>query len=212
MLKMPGKFILVSLMLSLLMTACTTATPAPTPTAEPTATSIPPTATPVPSTATPEPTATRTPLPPTKTATPVPPTNTPAPTKTSTPVPTKVAIVTPHATIAPKPTTGAPVSPASSVSSAPSTLFKSISEARQATQDLIGAIDQMLNNRQAVELCTPARTMLESLLAAPAYDVSGQSAEAQQAYALYRQSLEIVNSTATTIRSCGGGGSTTGFG
>ena len=199
--------------LASLMTACAAATPAPTPTVVPTepptvtATPVPPTAT-----ATPVPTATTTPVPPT--ATPIPPTDTPEPTatpqptKTATPKPTLAVTVTPRATALPKPATSAPVNSTSSVSSVPSTLLKSISEAKQVVQDLIGVVDQMLNNKQAVELCTPAKAMLESILAAPTYDVGGQSASAQQAYALYREAVEIVNSTATTMRSCGGGGST----
>lgn len=203
------------IVLASLMAACAAATPAPTPTVVPTepptvtATLVPPTAT-----ATPVPTATATATPVPPTATPLPPTDTPEPTatpqptKTATPKPTQAVTVTPRATALPKPATSAPANSTSSVSSAPSTLLKSISEAKQVVQDLIGVVDQMLNNKQAVELCTPAKAMLESILAAPAYDVGGQSASAQQAYALYRESVEIVNSTATTMRSCGGGGST----
>ncbi len=207
MFKLQGKLILISLILSLAMTACTGATPAPEPTAvpstatsEPTATAVPPTATPVPPTDTPVPTATSTstPVPPTNTPAP---TNTPRPTDTSTPAPTKV--------VTPKPTaTKGVASSGGGVSSKPSSLAQSAQQGLDTVLNMTGILDQMLSGGS--ELCLSLQQKFQSIVNAPQYDVNNQPPEMQQAYGLYRQAIDVVNSQSETIADCGKGGGTIG--
>ena len=205
--KISSRSIVIGLLLSLLLTACGTATPAPTPAVVPTepptatATPVPPTAT-----ATLEPTATATPVPPT--ATPIPPTNTPAP--TATPLPTKTATPKPTQAVTPRPTnTKAPVvSSGSGVSSQPSTLQQSAQQGLDTVLGMTGILDQMIGG--GAELCAPLQQKFQSIIAAPSYDVSGQSSEMQQAYGYYRQGIDLVNSRAVTVQECGRGGGAIG--
>ncbi len=182
--------------LIVIFTACATPTPA---APAPAATAIPPTATTLPPTATS--TATPTLAPPTATS--VPPTTTPAPTvtpaPTNTPRPTATKVVTPK----PTNTKSAAVSPAV-VSSQPSTLQKSIEQTFNAAHDLVGLLSQM--KPSSVEFCAPLSDGYRSIHNAPTYDVSGQPERLQQAYALYRQAIAVVDGQADSIQSCGQGG------
>jgi hypothetical protein len=45
---------------------------------------------------------------------------------------------------------------------------------------------------------------------APTYDPNGQSVQFQQAYNLYRQAIDLINSRAASFQSCGQGGGTIG--
>jgi hypothetical protein len=184
-----------------LLTGCSTPTPTPTvvPTEPPTATPVPPTATPVPTntsippTDTPEPTAT-----PRPTNTPAP-TATPLPTNTPKPAPTKV--VTPQ----PTNTRAAAVSTGSGVSSQPSTLQKSIEQVISTAQGITGLLDQMLGGG-GVELCAPLIEKYQGVHNAPTYDVSGQNYEMQQAYAAYRNGINILETQSGMILGCGQSG------
>jgi hypothetical protein len=163
----------------------------PTVTLTPTFTAVPPTNTPEP-TATPTPTLTATPAP---TATPVPPTYTPVPTKIATPGPTR---------------TKSPAGvPPVAVSSKPSTLQKSNEQAFSTAEAMVGLLDQMAGGSGA-ELCAPLIEKCQSIHAAPAYDMTGQPNEIQQAYGLYRQGVELVDTRSGTILGCGQGGGTIG--
>lgn len=186
-----------------LLAGCSTPTPMPTavPTEPPTATPVPPTATPVPtntpipSTDTPEPTATPRP------------TNTPAP--TATPLPTNTPKPTPTKAVTPKPTNTkgavAPVSTGGGVSSQPSTLQKSIEQVISTAQGIAGLLDQMLGGG-GVELCAPLIEKYQGIHNAPTYDVSGQNYEMQQAYAAYRNGINILETQSGMILGCGQSG------
>jgi hypothetical protein len=201
------RVVLTACVLLGVLAACSTPTPPP-----PTSTAVPtepPTSTPVPPTAT---------LLPTNTST-LAPTNTPAPTATPRPTDTPVPTATPLPTYTPKPaptkavtpkptnTKGvtAPVSTGGGVSSKPSTLQKSIEQSFNTTQGIIAALDQMIAGG-GVELCAPLIEKYQSIHNAPTYDVSGQSNEAQQAYAAYRDGISLLDSRADIILSCGQGG------
>jgi hypothetical protein len=189
----------------MLLAACSPSASLPAPTTIPTelppATAVPatatvvPTNTPVPPTDTPEPTATPHP------------TNTPAP--TSTPRPTNTLKPTPTKAVTPKPTSTkaatAPVSTGGSVSSKPSTLEKSIKQSFNTAQGIIGLLDQ-ISGGGGVELCAPLIEKYQSIHNAPAYDMSGQSNEMQQAYAAYRNGISILDTQGAKIVSCGQGG------
>ncbi len=56
------------------------------------------------------------------------------------------------------------------------------------------------------DLCAPLIAQYQSIHNAPAYDMSAQSNEMQQAYAAYRQGIALVDSRADTILTCGQGG------
>ena len=188
----------------ILLVAC--AAPAPTiePTVMPTITPLALTNTPVP------PTATFTPIPPTKTSVPtatlVPPTDTPAPTNTPVVKPTQAVTTTPRITTVPKPTVTKGTSPSSevSVSSKPSTLQKSAQQSLDTILAMTGILNQMLSG--GAELCAPLQEKYQSIHNAPQYDVSGQPSQIQQAYALYRQAIDLVDTRALTIQECGKGG------
>ncbi len=162
------------------MTACASVAPTPPP---------PPTNTPLP-------TATFTPIPPTNT--PVPPTDTPAPTNTPTKVPTKAIITTPRPTVQPVPISSA------QVSSQPSTVEKSAKQGIDTTLAMIGLLDQMTNGKGA-ELCASLREKYQSIHTAPTYDVNGQTQQVQQAYALYRQAIDLIDSRSAVFLGCGQG-------
>jgi hypothetical protein len=189
------------------LAGCGTSTPQPTVTMVPTL--PPPTSTPVPPTATSLPTNTSTPAPtntPAPTATPRP-TNTPVP--TATPLPTNTLKPAPTKAVTPKPTnTKAPAAPVASgggVSSKPSTLGTSIEQSFNTAQGIIGLLDQMTNGG-GVELCAPLIANYQSIHNAPAYDMSGQSNEMQQAYATYRRGIDILETQAAKILGCGQNG------
>ena len=57
-----------------------------------------------------------------------------------------------------------------------------------------------------VDLCAPLIAQYQSVHNAPAYDVSAQSNEMQQAYAAYRHGIDLVDSRAGSILGCGRGG------
>jgi hypothetical protein len=69
---------------------------------------------------------------------------------------------------------------------------------------MTGILNQM--DTGGAELCAPLQQQLQSIVTAPAYDVSGQSSEMQQAYSLYRQGIDLVNSRALIVQDCGRGG------
>jgi hypothetical protein len=187
-------------LITIVLAACSTATPAPTPTAVPTE---PPTSTPVPPTATPVPT--NTPVPPTSTPRP---TATLRPTNTATPLPTNTPKPAPTKAVTPKPTNtkGAAVT-GGVVSSTPTTLQKSIEQALSAAQGMLALLDQIINGGGS-ELCAPLIEKYQSIHNAPSYDVSGQSNEAQQAYAAYRNGVSILDTRAALILECGQSGGT----
>ena len=169
---------------------------------EPTATLAPPSATPIPTATSVPPSATS--VPPTKTplptATPVTPTATPLP-------PTKAVNSRPRAATTPKPaatkgTTGG------GVSSQPSTLQKSAQQALDTVLAMTGILDQMLQG--GAELCAPLLEKHQSLHNAPQYDMSNQAVQMQQAYALYRQGIDLVDSEAAKMQACGHGGGSIG--
>ncbi len=56
------------------------------------------------------------------------------------------------------------------------------------------------------DLCAPLIAQYQSIHNAPAYDVSAQSNEMQQAYAAYRQGIALIDARASTILACGQGG------
>jgi hypothetical protein len=188
------------------LAACSASTPTPAPTALPTE---PPTSTPVPPTITPLPTntptlaSTNTPAP---TATPRP-TSTPAP--TATPLPTNTPKPAPTKAVTPQPTnTKAPAAPVASgggVSSQPSTLGTSIEQSFTTALGIVGLLDQMTNGG-GVELCAPLIANYQSIHNAPAYDMSGQSNETQQAYAAYRNGISILDTQGAQISGCGQSG------
>ena len=185
-----------------LLTACG-GSPAVTPTLTAVPTDLP-TATSIPATATPRPTdpPTATPIPPTLTAEPtatsLPPTatQTPVPTNTSTPKPTIAA------TVAPKPTNtkgaAAPVSTGGGVSSQPSTLQKSIEQSFNAARGIVSHLNEMASGG-GVEVCAPLIAEYQGIHNAPTYDVTGQSTEMQNAYAAYRNGINIVNTLGAKI-------------
>jgi hypothetical protein len=163
----------------------------PTATLTPTFTAVPPSDTLEP-TATPTPTLTATPAP---TATTVPPTHTPVPTKMATPGPTR---------------TKSPASvPPAAVSSKPSTLQKSNGQAISTAEAMVGLLDQMASGGGA-ELCAPLIEKHQSIRAAPTYDMNGQPNEIQQAYGLYRQGIELIDTRSGAILACGQGGGAMG--
>lgn len=176
-----------------------TGTPAPN--LEPTATLAPPSATPVPTSTAVPPSATsapptKTPLP---TATPVTPTATP-------PSPTKALTNTPRAATTPKPT--ATKSTGGGVSSQPSTLQKSAQQALDTVLAMTGVLDQMFQG--GAELCAPLLEKYQSLHNAPQYDMGNQPVQMQQAYALYRQGIDVVDSQLAMMQACGKGGGSIG--
>ncbi len=187
----------VLLLLALDLVACATpivpppftAVPAETPLPKPTAAPIP-TDTLVMATNTLEPTATSAPtVTPMPTVTPVPP--------TSTVMPTKITILKPTQT-----KSQASVPPIA-VSSKPSTLQKSNEQAFSTAQAIVGLLDQMSGG--GVELCAPLIEKYQSIHTAPTYDMNSQSNEAQQAYGLYRQGIDLMDTKSGTILSCGQG-------
>jgi hypothetical protein len=191
------------------ITACISPAPAATITTVPTE---PPTATPVPPTATALPT--NTPVPPTNTPRPTAtprPTDTPAPTATLLPTNTPKPATTEAVT--PKPTNTknaiAPVSTGGGVSSQPSTLPTSIDQAFSTAQVVRNLLDQIAGGGGA-ELCTPLIEKYQSLHKAPTYDMIGQSSELQQAYALYRQAVDMLTEKITAVQACGQGGGVIG--
>lgn len=73
---------------------------------------------------------------------------------------------------------------------------------------MTGILDQMPGGGS--ELCAPLQQKFQSIINAPQYDVSGQPPQMQQAYGLYRQAIDVMNSRAVTILDCGKGGGTIG--
>jgi hypothetical protein len=190
--------------LTLAMAACATpAPPLPTivPTEPPTSTLMPPTATPLP---------TNTPIPPTKTPLPTAtlrptdtsvPTATPLPTNTPTPAPTKA--------VTPKPTNtkgaAAPVAAGGGVSSKPSNLATSIEQSFNAALGIVSHINEMAGGA-GVEVCAPLIAKYQGIHNAPTYDMAGQSTEMQNAYAAYRNGVNLVDTLGPKILSCGQNG------
>ncbi len=155
-------------------------------------------------------TATATTLPPTATATTAPP-HTPTINPTSTAIPTQTSSVAPRATQTAKPTAtkGVPASTAPGVSAKPTTLENSVQQSLSAVYASISLLDQMKQGG-GVELCAPLLKDYQNIHNAPAYDPNGQSVQFQQAYNLYRQAIDLVNSRASTFQSCGQGGGAIG--
>jgi hypothetical protein len=73
----------------------------------------------------------------------------------------------------------------------------------------VGLLDQMKQDG-GVELCTPLLENYQNIRNAPTYDPNGQSVQFQQAYNLYRQAIDLINSRAASFQSCGQGGGTIG--
>jgi len=197
--------LLMLILSSAMLAACGTPTPAPTPTTVPIE---PPTSTPV------LPTATSVP-----TNTPVLPTNTPAPTTTprptetpaptATPLPTNTPKPAPTKAVTPKPTgtKGAAVPPSSGggVSSKPSTLATSIEQSFNAALGIVSLINEMASGGGA-ELCMPLIEKYQGIHNAPTYDMNGQATEMQNAYAAYRNGINILDTQGAKILSCGQNG------
>jgi hypothetical protein len=95
------------------------------------------------------------------------------------------------------------------VSSKPSTLQTSIDQSFNATNEIIGLLDQMLSGG-GVELCAPLIAKYQSIHNAPTYDVAGQNYEMQQAYAAYRNGINLVDTQSAQLLSCGRNGGTLG--
>jgi hypothetical protein len=55
------------------------------------------------------------------------------------------------------------------------------------------------------ELCVPLREKHQSIHNAPTYDVSGQTQQLQQAYALYRQAIDLIDTRSAIFLACGQG-------
>ena len=199
-----SRYNLLLIVVIALLAACSAPTPAPTPTTVPTE---PPTSTPVPLTATPVPT--NTPIPPTDTPAPTAtprPTNTPAP--TATPRPSNTPTLAPTKVVTPNPTntkSAAAVSTGGGVSSKPSNLATSIEQVFNAARGIVGHFNEMLNGG-GVEVCAPLIAKYQGIHNAPTYDVTGQPAEVQNAYAAYRNGINIVDTLAEKILSCGQNG------
>ena len=197
----PGILLIV---IAILAAACKSPVPVAliTPTIQPTVSAtFSPTATTQP-TYTPTPTAT--PKPPTVTAT-------DTPTNMPTSTPTSTATATPHATLAAKPTAtrSASASAAPVVSSRPTTLEKSVQQSLTAVYAAVSLLDQMKQGGGA-ELCAPLLEAYQNIRNAPTYDPNGQSVQFQQAYNLYRQAIDLINSRAASFQSCGQGGGAIG--
>ncbi len=62
-----------------------------------------------------------------------------------------------------------------------------------------------MNSGGGVDLCAPLIAQYQSIHNAPAYDMSAQSNEMQQAYAAYRRGIDLIDSRAGTILGCGQG-------
>jgi hypothetical protein len=73
---------------------------------------------------------------------------------------------------------------------------------------MTGVLDQMFQG--GAELCAPLLEKYQSLHNAPQYDMSNQPAQMQQAYALYRQGIDLVDSEAAKMQACGHGGGAIG--
>jgi hypothetical protein len=61
-------------------------------------------------------------------------------------------------------------------------------------------------NGGGVEVCTPLIAKYQGLHNAPTYDVTGQSTEMQNAYAAYRNGINMVDTQGAKILSCGQNG------
>ena len=72
-------------------------------------------------------------------------------------------------------------------------------------------LDQ-LSGGGGVELCIPLIEKYQGLHNAPTYDMTGQSNEMQQAYALYRDAIASVDTRAVTFLACGENGRPIGGG
>jgi hypothetical protein len=93
------------------------------------------------------------------------------------------------------------------VSSKPSNLAKSIQQTLSGSQVLLNMLGGL--QKAGYEQCAPLIQSFNNLIAAPAYDVTGQSANAQQAYTLYQSAIDRLNAQASVLRSCGQSGSGT---
>ncbi len=60
------------------------------------------------------------------------------------------------------------------------------------------------------QLCVPLLEDYQNILNAPTYDPAGRPVQFQQAYNLYRQAIDLVDSRAASFQSCGQGGGTIG--
>ncbi len=61
-----------------------------------------------------------------------------------------------------------------------------------------------------MDLCAPLVEAYRNIHNAPTYDPNGQSVQFQQAYNLYRQAIDLINSRTASFESCGQGGGTIG--
>ena len=179
------------LLIGVIAAGCTPATPiaqlAPTavpPTSTPTPTSVSPTAMP---TATPTASATATPTPTaTKTATA---TSTRPP---ATIAPTKAAPTAP--TVAPALATPVPIS----AMPATTPLNAAVQRSFATAQNIVGELNNILIGRTSK--CSDLMAMYNLFATAPVYDVAAQVPEVRKAYGLYRQGVDLVNSTADKVR------------
>jgi hypothetical protein len=198
-----------------LTTACespTPATPIATPIQPAVTTTVPPTLTARPtftptSTATSVATATATRM---STATPTA-TATRVSTDTPTALPTHTVPSTPRATLEVKPTAtkSAAASIRPVVSLKPTTLDKSVQQSLAAAYAVVGLLDQMKHGG-GMELCAPLLADYQNIHNAPTYDPNGQPVQFQQAYNLYRQAIDLIDSRAASFQGCGQGGGTIG--
>jgi hypothetical protein len=90
--------------------------------------------------------------------------------------------------------------------SASMTLPEAVVRARLAAVAITGAMDRMLEAGSR-EACEPVVAEVEALKKLPTFDVSAESAAVQNAYGLYRQSIDLaIAKTASTINVCTQGG------
>ncbi len=187
----------ILLIVSLILVGCNASTP----TLEPTVTPVSPSPT-MPSTSTATATVTSSP---TATSTPQPTdTATPLPTATNTPVkfsPTAKPSVTPKAAVTAEPAVAANTA----AIPAGSALNVAVKITFNNVQTLLGELNNVMAGYGG--RCSVAMGDYDAIATAPTYDVSGQSNDTQTAYALYRQAIDLINSTADKVRRvCQGGG------
>jgi len=91
------------------------------------------------------------------------------------------------------------------VSSKPSTLATSIEQSFNTALGIVSHLNEMASGG-GVEVCAPLIAKYQGLHNAPAYDMTGQSTEMQNAYAAYRNGISIMDTQGPKILSCGQNG------
>jgi hypothetical protein len=83
---------------------------------------------------------------------------------------------------------------------------------QQSYEVILGMRDLLaqVKDPSRVDLCAPLLEKYQSLHNAPTYDMNGQTAEAQNAYSLYRQAISAVDEQAGAFQACGAGEGTIG--